>query len=64
MALLGGVDFSLLLLVVLVPFNDSDDFIEVDTGTAGVGNCSMMDFVWLDGVCVRLCSSRLDDESQ
>jgi hypothetical protein len=60
LALLGGVDFSLLL----TPLINSDDFIAVDTGIEGIGGCSGINFVKVFGECVRLCSSRPDDESE
>jgi hypothetical protein len=65
-ALLGGVDFSLLLLLLFAgkPFSESDDLIDVETGTDGIRGCSVVNFVKALGECVRLCSSRPDDESQ
>jgi len=53
-----------LLFVLLTPFNNSDDFIEVETGIDGIDGCSDGNFVKVFGECVRLCSSRPDDESQ
>ncbi len=60
-ALLGGVDFSLLFVWLLI---NSDDLVEVDVGIGGIGSCSDVNLVKVFGECVRLCSSRPEDESQ
>jgi hypothetical protein len=43
---------------------NSDDLVEVDVGIGGIGSCSDVNLVKVFGECVRLCSSRPEDESQ